>query len=113
MNTLRDSLLTLGVRQRNWIRLEHWKRASSVSQIIQRVVLNSLEADHGLSRVQKTHVRSLRAALTQRGSQTKHTTRCRLSGRSHQALRDIQLSRMQSKQLMWEGRLLSFRLGRR
>ena len=112
MNTTRDSFLQLGTRQRNWLRLEHWRRVCAVVVALRRAVLCGLERDAGLSRRQRGLARSMHAQLSRNAAVTKHTTRCRVSGRAHQAMRDVQLARMQLRQQMAEGRLLGFRLGR-
>ncbi len=43
---------------------------------------------------------------------TKSTTRCRVTGRAHQALRNVHLARMEFRRVMREGSLVGFKLGR-
>ena len=113
MNTLRDSFLGLETRKRNWLRLEHWRRVRTAGTILKRFLLRSLQRDAGLSRRQRGCVVSHQAQLSRTSLTTKHSTRCRVSGRVHGATRDVQLARLQMKQQMAEGRLLAFQLGRR
>jgi ribosomal protein S14 len=52
------------------------------------------------------------AYLPKQARSTKITTRCRVTGRAHQALRNVQLARMEFRRLTREGALLGLKLGR-
>ena len=83
-----------------------------MASVLRRTLLRSLLRDAGLSRRQRSLVRGVHAGLSRNAATTKHTTRCRISGRANQAMRGVQLARMQLRQQVAEGRLLAFRLGR-
>lgn len=112
MQPLRDRHLRLGTRQQNWLRLEQLRRSSFLRNLLYRAVLRSLERDAGLARRQRLWQQRRRELLARASTITRHNTRCRFSGRPRQAFRDVQLARMQFRQLFAEGRLLSHQLGR-
>jgi len=78
-----------------------------VMVILRRSLLRSLRRDAGLTRRQRGYVLGLRANLPRASVVTAHKTRCRVSGRTHQAFRDVQLARLQLRQQFGEGRLLA------
>ena len=113
MHTARDTHLRLGVRKQNWLRLEHLHRVRAAQVLLWRALFRSLQREESLSTRQRIWVRRQQLALPRMAVVTKHNTRCRVSGRTRQAFREVQLARMQFRQHVMEGRLGGYHLSRR
>lgn len=112
MHSLRDTHLQLGVRQQTWLRREHWKRVCFSLTIFRRMLLGSLQADGGVTRLQQSELRAKVSRLPRCGSYIQQNTRCRVSGRARQVARCTGVARMHMRQLSAQGRLLGFYLSR-
>jgi len=112
MNTQRDSFLRLEVRKQNWLRLEQYKRIVAQRYVFKRACLRALKREGSLTFWQKTNVMLSLAHLPRQSRITKFSTRCRVTGRAHQALRNVQLARMEFRRATREGSLLGLKLGR-
>lgn len=113
MHTERDTYVRLGVRQQNLLRLEQLRRVRTIRMLLRRVLFRSLGRDAGVTSQQLIWAYRTKTQLSRSSVLTRHNTRCRLSGRTRQAFRDVQLARMQFRQQAADGRLLGYRLGRR
>ncbi len=111
MNTNRDSFIRIEVRKQNWLRLEFYRRLIA-QRFYKRVCLRALKRDASLSFQQKIATGVALTYLPKQSRLTKITTRCRVTGRSHQALRNVQLARMEFRRAMREGFLTGLKLGR-
>jgi ribosomal protein S14 len=112
MNTQRDSFLRLEVRKQNWLRLEIYKRLVCQKFLLKRICLRTLKREASLKFWQKVGVSISLVYLPKQSRSTKLSTRCRVTGRTHQAFRKSQLARMEFRRVMREGLLLGVGLGR-
>ncbi len=112
MNTSRDSYIRLEIRKQNWLRLEFYRRFIAHRLILKRSCLRALRRDASLSLKQGIAVSVALVHLPKQSRVTKVTTRCRVTGRSRQAFRNIQLARMEFRRAMREGLLTGLKLGR-
>jgi ribosomal protein S14 len=112
MNTQRDLYLRLEVRKQNWLRLEFYRRFVAQRFLYKRVCLRALARDAGLVAWQPVAISLSLARLPRQSRMTRAKTRCRVTGRTHQASRNINLARMEFRRVMREGSLAGFKLGR-
>jgi len=112
MNTQRDTYLRLEVRKQNWLRLEFYRRFVVQRFLYKRVCLRALGRDAGLAAWQAIGANLSLARLPRQSRVTRAKTRCRVTGRTHQAFRNINLARMEFRRAMREGSMAGFKLGR-
>jgi ribosomal protein S14 len=112
MNTSRDSFIRLEVRKQNWLRLEFFRRFLSHKFLFKRIILRALARDASLSVWRRISVSLAVSSLPRQSRTTRANTRCRVSGRAHQAFRNVQLARMEFRRAMREGSMVGLRLGR-
>lgn len=75
--------------------------------------LRALKREGSLGSWQKVALAVKLAHMPKQGRSTRTTTRCRVTGRTNQALRNVQLARMEFRRATREGLLSGLKLGRR
>ena len=99
----RDRHIRMGVRQLNWLRLEHYKRAAFVSHRWRTLIFRALFCEGGLPHQGRALVFQRLSALSRASRGTRHATRCWVSGRARQAARKTLLARMHYRAAMTGG----------